>query len=101
MNLEKNCYRKFIVKKFLNPMKAAMLLEIFQLSNQSGSKVENVFFKDQHLTVSIQNRSEKKITEFIQDLTELKKYQINTDKISQDDTTKLYVSNISIGLHDE
>lgn len=88
-------------KKISYPMKAAMLLEIFQLSNQSGSKVENIVFKNQQLTVSIQNRSEKKITEFIQDLTELKKYKINTDKIAQDDAGKLYSSNISIGLHDE
>ena len=49
----------------------------------------------------IRNKSEKKITEFIKDLTALKKYKINTDKIMKDDTLRLYTSKISIGLNDE
>jgi hypothetical protein len=53
------------------------------------------------LSLSIRNNSEIKITEFIKDLTALKKYKINTDKIIKDDTLKLYTSTISIGLNDE
>lgn len=88
-------------KKISYPMKAAMLLEIFELSNKNGCKVETIAFKNKNLDFFVINRSEKRITEFIKDLTELKKYKISTDKIAQDDVTRLYSSKISIGLHDE
>ena len=49
----------------------------------------------------IHNKSEKHITEFIQSLTALKKYKINTDKILKNDQLKLYTSKVSIGLNDD
>lgn len=88
-------------KKISYPMKALMLLEIFQLSNQNGCKVESIEFKKQQLDFFVRNKSEKKITEFIKDLTALKKYKVNTEKIIQDDKIKLYTSKISIGLNNE
>ena len=88
-------------KKISYPMKALMLLEIFQLSNQNGCKVEAIEFKKKQLNFFVRNQSEKRITEFIKDLTALKKYKINTEKIEQDDKIKLYTSKISIGLNDE
>ncbi len=88
-------------KKISYPMKALMLLEIFQLSNQNGCKVEAIEFKKKQLNFFVRNQSEKRITEFIKDLTALKKYKINTEKIQQDDKIKLYTSKISIGLNDE
>ena len=78
-----------------------MLLEIFQLSNQNGCKVEAIEFKKKQLNFFVRNQSEKRIIEFIKDLTALKKYKINTEKIQQDDKIKLYTSKISIGLNDE
>lgn len=88
-------------KKISYPMKARMLLEIFQLSNESGSKVESIAFKKNSLDFLIRNKSDKKITEFIQSLAGLKKYKINTDKIMKNDELKLYTSKVSIGLNDE
>ncbi|ASC93534.1 hypothetical protein Sdiek2_1516 [Sulfurospirillum diekertiae] len=88
-------------KKISYPMKALMLLEIFQLSNQNGCKVEAIEFKKQQLDFFVRNKNEKKITEFIKDLTALKKYKVNTEKIIQDDKIKLYTSKISIGLNNE
>ena len=88
-------------KKISYPMKARMLIEIFQLSNESGSKVESVVFKKNNLDFLIRNKSDKKITEFIQSLASLKKYKINTDKIIKNDELKLYTSKVSIGLNDE
>lgn len=82
-------------------MKAQILLEIFQLSNASGSKIESVTFKKSNLDMIIHNKSEKQITEFIQSLTALKKYKINTDKILKNDQLKLYTSKVSIGLNDD
>ncbi|MBN2831743.1 MAG: hypothetical protein JXK50_00295 [Campylobacterales bacterium] len=88
-------------KKISYPMKASMLLEIFKLSNKNTCKVESIEFKDNTLNFYIRNTSEKKITEFIKDLTNLKKYNINTEKIIQDDELKVYTSKISIGLFNE
>ncbi len=88
-------------KKISYPMKARMLLEIFQLSNESGSKVASVEFKKNTLDFNVRNKSDKKITEFIQGLTGLKKYKINTDKIIKDEELKLYTSKVSIGLNNE
>lgn len=88
-------------KKISYPMKAQMLIEIFKLSNASSSKVESVSFKERSLNFIIRNKSEKKVTEFIESLTGLKKYRINTDKIERDEQLKLYVSKIYIGLSNE
>ena len=85
-------------KKISYPMKSLILLEIFQISNMHESKVESIEFKNNQLNFFIRNKSEKKITEFIKDLTALKKYTINTDKIIKDEKMKLYTSKISIGL---
>lgn len=88
-------------KKISYPMKSRILVEIFKISNTNECKVESVEFKKNQLNFFIRNKSEKKITEFIKDLTALKKYKINTDKIMKDDTLRLYTSKISIGLNDE
>lgn len=88
-------------KKISYPMKSLVLVEIFQITNKNKCKIESIEFKQNKLDFFIQNKSEKKITEFIKDLTALKKYKISTDKISKDDNLKLYTSKISIGLHDE
>ena len=77
------------------------LIEIFKISNANECKVESIEFKKNQLNFFIRNKSEKKITEFIKDLTALKKYKINTDKIMKDTTLRLYTSKISIGLNDE
>lgn len=88
-------------KKISYPMKSRILVEIFQISNVNECKVESIEFKKNQLNFFVRNKSEKKITEFIKDLTALKKYKINTDKIMKDETLKLYTSKISIGLNDE
>ena len=88
-------------KKISYPMKSRILVEIFQISNANECKVESIEFKKNQLNFFIRNKSEKKITEFIKDLTALKKYKINTDKIMKDTTLRLYTSKISIGLNDE
>lgn len=88
-------------KKISYPMKSLILIEVFQISNANECKVESVEFKNNQIDFFIRNKSEKKITEFIGDLAALKKYKVKTDKIAKDDTLKLYISKISIGLNDE
>ncbi|MDD2384656.1 MAG: hypothetical protein PHN18_10740 [Sulfurospirillaceae bacterium] len=97
----KKLLNEIYTKKITYPMKARILLEIFELTNANECKIDSLEFKKNILSLSIRNKSEKKITEFIKDLTALKKYKINTDKIIKDDTLKLYTSTISIGLNDE
>jgi hypothetical protein len=100
---EKLEFRKKLIKEIHKkktdyPMKAAMLVSLLDISNKYDGKVSEVTFKDELLTFSIQNINEKNITEFIKELTELKKYKITTDKIEKNQETNLYLSKIIIGL---
>jgi len=88
-------------KKISYAMKTSILLEIFSLSNQNECKIELIDFKNNQFDVLVRNKNEKKIAEFIQDLTTLNKYKINTDKILQDDKIQLYTSKITIGLYND
>ncbi len=97
----KKLLNEIYAKKISYPMKALILSELFQISNRSQSKIIDAKFKDGVLTFDIQNRSDKKITEFIQNLTKLNKYQINTKKIVKNDKKGMYLSRISIGIDDE
>lgn len=80
-------------------MKAAILTELFQLSNQNLCKIESIELKSNHIYLHIRNDNEKNITEFIKSLTRTKKYKIDTDKITYDDKIKQYISRITIGLY--
>lgn len=88
-------------KKISYTMKTAMLLEIFSLSNKNECKIEEIDFKKNQLDISVRHKNEIKITEFIQDLSALHKYKINTDKILQDDKIQHYTSKITLGLAHE
>ncbi|MDD3323889.1 MAG: hypothetical protein PHN38_02025 [Sulfurospirillaceae bacterium] len=97
-NFRKKLLDEIYKKKISYPMKSIILTEIFEISNENDVKIEVVEFKKDTIDFSIRNRSEKKITEFIKQLTELKKYAVSTDKISKDEKLNLYISKISIGL---
>jgi len=79
-------------------MKALILVEIINISNNYKSKLSVISYNENNFKLSIQNRSEKKITEFIEELTKLKKYKITTDKIEKDSKANLYLSQIVVGL---
>ena len=79
-------------------MKAQILLELFDISNKYKSKISKVVYVENNMNISIQNKSEKKITEFIEELTKLEKYKISTDKIEIDEKNNLYLSEIKVGL---
>jgi len=85
-------------KKISYPMKALILTELFKISNKYKSKIISADFKDNVLVFDIENRSDKKITEFIRDLTKLNKYKIDTNKIVKDEKKRRYLSKIFIGI---
>ena len=97
----KKLLREIYAKKISYPMKATLLAQFFKISNKSKSKIESIEYKDNQFTLNIQNRSDKKITEFIKDLTALNKYHINTQKIEKVDKKQKYLSKITIGLINE
>ncbi|MCF6172860.1 MAG: hypothetical protein L3J44_03650 [Campylobacteraceae bacterium] len=97
----KKLLNEIYAKKISYPMKALILSELFKISNKYKSKIISADFKDGKLVFDIQNRSDKKITEFIQELTKLNKYKINTDKIVKDEKKRRYLSQISIGIDNE
>lgn len=85
-------------KKTDYPMKALILAELLEILNKYNSKVSLVEYIDNAIKLNIQNKSEKKITEFIEELTKLKKYKISTDKIENDKEKNLYLSTITVGI---
>ncbi|MDX1808112.1 MAG: hypothetical protein R3331_01100 [Sulfurospirillaceae bacterium] len=101
LNFRKKLLREIYAKKISYPMKAIILTELFNITNKTDSKIQDVEFKKNIFTFDIQNVSDKKITEFIKKLTDLKKYKINTDKIVKDEKKNIYLSKVSIGLNNE
>ena len=85
-------------KKTEYSMKSLILVELINISNSYKSKISVINYKENQISLSIQNRSEKKITEFIKELTKLRKYKITTDKIEKDEKNSLYLSQIVVGL---
>jgi hypothetical protein len=100
-NFRKKLLTQIYEKKISYPMKALILAEIFKISNRYHSKIKDVEFKDDKFTLDVQNRSDKKITEFIKSLTALNKYNINTEKIEKVDKKQMYISKITVGLNNE
>ncbi len=97
----KKLLTEIYAKKIAYPMKALILAELIDISNKYKSKLNMIEFKDDVFVFDVRNKSDKKITEFIKELTKLKKYNISTDKIVKDDKRNLYLSKISIGLDNE
>jgi hypothetical protein len=85
-------------KKTDYQMKALILVELLDISNKYKSKVSVIEYSENNMKISIQNVNEKKITEFIEELTNLKKYKISTDKIEKNEKDHLYLSQITVGL---
>jgi len=85
-------------KKTEYAMKALTLVKLIKISNKYKSKIDVVDYQDDNMKLSIQNKSDKKITEFIEELTKLQKYKITTDKIEKDEKNNLYLSQITVGL---
>ena len=85
-------------KKIAYPMKALILTELIKISNKYNSKISLIEYNDHKMKLNIQNKDEKKITEFITELTKLKKYKISTDKIENDKNDNIYLSTITVGI---
>ena len=98
LNFRKKLLTEIHKKKTEYLMKSIILVELIDISNNYKSKISVINYKDNKISLSIQNKSEKKITEFIEELTKLKKYKITTDKIEKDTKNDLYLSQIVVGL---
>ncbi len=97
----KKLLNEIYTKKISYPMKATLLAQFFKISNKYRSKIDSAEYKDNQFILEVQNRSDKKITEFIKSLTALKKYHIDTQKIEKVDKKQKYLSKITIGLTNE
>lgn len=85
-------------KKTEYTMKALILVELIEILNTYESKISIISYSEGSIKLHVQNRDKKRITEFIKELTSLKKYRITTDKIEKDMQNNLYLSQIEIGL---
>lgn len=98
LDFRKRLIKEIRKKKIDYPMKAKLLVEVINILNKYHSQVTQIDFKDNNLILSVQNTQEKRITEFIQDLTKLNEYKISTDKIEKSKENSIYLSKIVIGL---
>ena len=98
LNFRRKLLSEIHKKKTEYSMKSLILVELIDISNSYKSKISVINYSENQISLSIQNRSEKKITEFIEELTKLKKYKITTDKIEKDAKNDLYLSQIVVGL---
>jgi hypothetical protein len=99
LDFRKKLIREIHRKKIAYPMKAQILTELLNILNKHQSQISEINFKNDEIIFFVQNNQEKKITEFIKELTELSKYKISTEKIEKsEDSQNLYLSKIIIGL---
>lgn len=99
LDFRKKLIKEIHKKKIDYPMKAQILAELISILNIYESRISEIQFKNDKLIFFLQNTQEKKITEFIKELTLLNKYNISTDKIEKNENdNNIYLSKITIGL---
>jgi hypothetical protein len=98
LNFRKKLIKEIRKKKIDYPMKAKILVHLINILNKYQATLSQIDFKNGNLIFFVQSPKEKKITEFIKELTQLNRYKITTDKIEQNKEKTLYLSQISIGL---
>jgi hypothetical protein len=98
LNFRKKLIKEIRKKKIDYPMKAKILVHLIRILNKYQSTLSQVEFKEGYLIFFVQSPKEKKITEFIKELTQLNRYKITTDKIEHNKEKNLYLSQIAIGI---
>ena len=105
LNFREKLLNQIYFKKIHYPMKVELFVEIFKKINKYKSKIYNMNIdtdKNNNIIVklSVYSKSDKKITELIKALTQMKKYSISTKEIKRDKNKKIYLSDIKVVLND-
>ena len=98
LSFRKKLLAQIYKKKTSSTMKSYTLVELIGISNKYGNTISLINFSDKNIKITVKNSNEKKITEFIEELTSLKKYKIRTKKIEKDEKTNIYYSEVRIGF---
>ncbi|MDR1555089.1 MAG: hypothetical protein LBS39_03570 [Campylobacteraceae bacterium] len=77
-------------------MKGVIISDLIKLTNKNSVKLENIFQSNNTIILSLVGKSEKDITELIDEIANTKRYSIRTKTILKNTNTSKYESNISM-----
>ncbi len=104
LNFKEKLLKQIYNKKVHYPMKIMILVDIFKKINKYHSKLYKMdIVTDNNRTImvfSVFSRKDKNITELIKALTKMKKFEISTKEIKNDNKKKMYLSDIKVVLND-
>lgn len=96
----KNLLDGMFDKKVNYPMKAMAIYDLSNMVNENQGKITRIMDNDKNLTISVQTKTDKQMTELLKDISEARPYAVYTRSItlSEDNTTIAYDSNISVEI---
>jgi len=87
-------------KKVAYNMKIKILNDLFAKVNKHNNKVVKVSSHEDTFNITVQSGSDKKITEFIKDISQNQKYSVGTELIKKDDNKSIYQSLVKVGINE-
>lgn len=98
LNSKKMLLDEIYAKKVKYPMKAVILQDLANLINKKRIKIAKIVADNKEVIASLVSQSDKQITEFLKDISKMKKYHISTKQIVQKDKKTYYTSNIRVEI---
>lgn len=100
IEFRKNLLSEIYDKKTNYPIKSVVLFELSELISKKDIKIGKIINNDKNITIMLVSSDEKKLTEFIQNVSNEVKYSISTKEISHNNLTKtpIYESNVTIEI---
>ncbi len=86
-------------KKVAYNMKVKTLNDLFEKVNKHKSKVVRVVNHEDEFKITVRSDKDKKITEFIKELSKNKKYSVGTNLIKKDDNKSYYQSSVKVDIN--
>ena len=87
-------------KKVAYNMKVKILNDLFKKVNKHQNKVVKVANHNNIFYITVRSNKDKKITEFIKELSLNKKYIVGTNLIKKDDNRSFYQSLVKVGINE-
>lgn len=100
LNRRTNLLSAMYDKKVNYPLKSRAIYDISNIINKQNGLLYKIYNKDQNLTFSIRTDSEKKMTELLNDISNSRRYSVDTELILLDENnqTVAYESNVSVEM---
>lgn len=98
LNFRKKLLNEIHEKKVNYPMKGVILDDLANLINNRDIKVSELTGKDRDVVISLRSKSDKKLTELLQDISKTGRYSVNTKAILKVEKAQMYESNVTTGV---